>query len=118
MGNEWPIRSVMDLQNDEVLLVEDGNHGEYRPRKDEFGAIGTAFIRAADMANGRVLFESAQKVSDAAMSRIRKGLGRGGDVILSHKGTVGKLAFVPRDAPPLCMFTADYLLEVTQRRCS
>jgi type I restriction enzyme S subunit len=48
---------------------------------------------------GRVLFESAQKINDTAFARIRKGIGRGGDVLFSHKGTVGKLALVPLDAP-------------------
>ena len=79
-----PEFKVIDLQNDGLLLVEDGNHGEYRPRRDEFGDAGTSFIRAADMANGRVLFESAQKVNDVAMSRIRKGVGAGG------RGTGGR----------------------------
>lgn len=97
---KWPMRSVIELQDEGALLVEDGNHGEYRPRSDEFGQGEYAFIRAADMDGGRVLFESAQRINDKAVSRIRKGFGQGGDVLFSHKGTVGKLALVPLDAPP------------------
>ncbi|MCY3840428.1 MAG: restriction endonuclease subunit S [Gammaproteobacteria bacterium] len=82
------------------MLVADGNHGEYRPRSDEFGQGEYAFIRAADMDDGRVLFDSAQRINDQALARIRKGVGHGGDVLFSHKGTVGKLALVPLDAPP------------------
>jgi type I restriction enzyme, S subunit len=96
----WPLRSVIELQDEGALLVEDGNHGEYRPRSDEFGQGEYAFIRAADMDGGRVLFESAQRINEKAVSRIRKGFGQGGDVLFSHKGTVGKLALVPIDAPP------------------
>lgn len=96
----WPSYSVSELQAKGVLLVEDGNHGEYRPRRDEFGEGEYAFIRAADMDEGRVLFGSAQLINDTALTRIRKGVGRGGDVLFSHKGTVGKLALVPLDAPP------------------
>ncbi len=51
------------------------------------------------MDSGRVLFESAQRISENGRARIRKGIGEGGDVLLSHKGTVGKVAFVPLDAP-------------------
>ncbi len=91
---------VMDLQLAGCLLVEDGNHGEYRPRPDEFGSGNTAFIRAADMEGGRILFESAGKINDVALARISKGIGRGGDILFSHKGTVGKLAVAPLDAPP------------------
>ncbi len=92
--------TVSELQREGVLLVEDGNHGEYRPRQDEFVSVGIAFIRAADMENGRVLFDSASKINEIARQRITKGIGAPGDVLLSHKGTVGKVAFVPEDAPP------------------
>ena len=94
------MRSVSELQDEGILLVEDGNHGEYRPRSDEFGEGDYAFIRAADLDGGRVLFESAQRINYVAMKRIRKGIGQGGDVLFSHKGTVGKLAFAQLDSPP------------------
>ena len=100
MSSDWPRKSVVELQNAGVLLVEDGIHGEYRPRHEEFGSGRWAFIRAADIDDGRVLFDSAQKINDVAFRRIRKGIGKGGDVLFSHKGTVGKLALVPLDAPP------------------
>src|SRR5438552_13012028 len=100
MPNDWPRHSVIDLQRDGVLLVEDGNHGEDRPRREDFGQGDYAFIRAADMDDGRVIFESAERINQKALTRIRKGVGKGGDVLFSHKGTVGKLALVPLDAPP------------------
>lgn len=97
---DWSEAKVIDLQRAGSLLVEDGNHGEYRPRPDEFGSGDVAFIRAADLEAGRVLFESASRINAKARSRIIKGVGAGGDILLSHKGTVGKLAIVPLDAPP------------------
>jgi type I restriction enzyme, S subunit len=97
---EWPNFTVAELQAEGVLLVEDGNHGEYRPRPTEFVEGGTAFIRAADMADGRVLFSQAGGINDIALARVRKGIGKPGDILFSHKGTVGKLARVPLDAPP------------------
>jgi type I restriction enzyme S subunit len=100
MTNKGRTASVFDLQREGILLVEDGNHGEYRPRSDEFVEDGVAFIRAADMEYGRVLFESAAKINERARQRITKGIGAPGDVLLSHKGTVGKVAFVPSKAPP------------------
>src|SRR2546428_1268611 len=99
MANVWPTMTVEQLQQRRILLVEDGNHGEYRPRPDEFVSAGVAFIRAADMDSGRVLFESASKINACARQRITKGIGAPGDVLLSHKGTVGKVALVPDDAP-------------------
>lgn len=99
MSSEWPRLKVNELQARGSLLVEDGNHGEYRPRPDEFTNEGTSFIRAADMADGRVLFKSAECINDVARARVRKGIGRPGDVLLSHKGTVGKVALVESKCP-------------------
>lgn len=95
----WNLRPVSELQDAGVLLVEDGNHGEYRPRPSEFVEEGMSFIRAADMSSGTVDFLRASKISESARSRIRKGIGRDEDVLLSHKGTVGKVAFVPVGSP-------------------
>ncbi len=98
VGEEWP--TVEGLQSLGLLLVEDGNHGEYRPRPDEFSQRGVAFVRAADLSDGAVDFERCEHVNASAVARIRKGIGRPRDILLSHKGTVGKLARVPADAPP------------------
>ena len=91
---------VADLQSEGVLLVEDGNHGESRPRRHEFVDDGVAFVRAADMNGGGVDFSRTSHISGEARERIRKGIGMPGDVLLSHKGTVGKVSYVPIDAPP------------------
>jgi type I restriction enzyme, S subunit len=100
MAGEWRTRTVSELQREGVLLVEDGNHGEYRPRPDEFVETGVAFIRAADIDRGRVLFDLASRISDRARARITKGVGAPGDVLLTHKGTVGRVALVEGDSPP------------------
>ena len=97
-GDVW--QTVEELQASGRLLVEDGNHGEYRPRRDEFVESGVAFVRAADMRDGKVDFEKCEHIGSVALARIRKGIGRPGDILLSHKGTVGKLARVEVDAPP------------------
>jgi type I restriction enzyme S subunit len=94
------MQSVQELQAAGVLLVEDGNHGEYRPRPHEFVGTGTRFIRAADIDDSRVRFQNASCINETALARIRKGIGKPGDILFSHKGTVGKLAVVAADAPP------------------
>jgi type I restriction enzyme S subunit len=92
--------SVLRWQQAGVLLVEDGNHGENRPRPNEFGERGMAFIRAADMSDGQVLFETAQKINEVAQNRVRKGIGKPRDILISHKGTIGRVARVPDACPP------------------
>lgn len=96
----WRTATVAELQREGVLLVEDGNHGEYRPRSDEFVERGIAFIRAADMDAGQIRFDDCSHINARARQRITKGVGAPGDVLLSHKGTVGKIALASEDAPP------------------
>jgi type I restriction enzyme, S subunit len=100
MSSSWPARTVLDLQKAGILRVEDGNHGESRPRPAEFSASGVVFIRAADMVGSEVDFAGAERINDVAFARITKGIGQPLDIIFSHKGTVGKLALVPEGAPP------------------
>lgn len=95
---EWPMVTVSDLESEGVLLVQDGNHGEYRPRPHEFEAEGTPFIRATELSDGLVDFVGAGRINEVARQRVRKGVGAPGDVLFSHKGTVGKLARVPLEA--------------------
>ena len=97
---EAPRYTVRDLSDRGLIRVEDGNHGEYRPRKNEFVEHGVAFIRAADLGETGINFINASKINETAVSRITKGIGQSRDVILSHKGTVGKVAIAPEDAPP------------------
>ncbi|WP_158008537.1 restriction endonuclease subunit S [Vibrio cyclitrophicus] len=87
------------MEKKKLILVQDGNHGEYRPRKNEFDADGIAFIRAADFCNGTLDFTGAENINGVAFQRIRKGIGKDLDTILSTKGTVGKIAFVPENSP-------------------
>jgi type I restriction enzyme S subunit len=100
MWSSWPTSTVWDLQQAGVLRVEDGNHGESRPRPNEFVSDGTAFIRASDMVNDTIDFSHAERINGVALARITKGIGRPYDILFSHKGTVGKLAIAPADAPP------------------
>lgn len=98
MPPEWAVVTAAELEEQGVLLVQDGNHGENRPRPDEFEPTGTPFIRAADISGGRVDFEGAERINATARDRVRKGIGKPRDVLLSHKGTVGRVAMVSDDA--------------------
>jgi type I restriction enzyme S subunit len=100
MNSDWAVQSVGELEAAGILLVQDGNHGEYRPRHEEITRDGTPHIRAADISDAGIIdFTGAQRINDAALARIRKGVGASGDVLLTHKGTVGRVARVPDDAP-------------------
>jgi type I restriction enzyme, S subunit len=96
---EWQARTVAELQRDEIILVEDGNHGEYRPLKHEFVSEGVPFLRPPDLVGGSVDFSNTDRINDVAFARVRKGIGAPGDILLSHRATVGRMAKVPDDGP-------------------
>lgn len=48
-GERIEVATVSELSEREVIFVEDGNHGENRPRQDEFAATGIAFLRPPDL---------------------------------------------------------------------
>ena len=94
------ILPVIDLVRKNILFVEDGNHGQHRPRQNEFVAKGgIPFIRPPDLKDGRVDFENCGFINESGFARVRKGIGRPGDIILTHRATVGRMAITGSDAP-------------------
>ena len=91
----WDVKKVIDLTSSSVLRVEDGNHGEYRPRPNEFTETGEVYyVKSADLVDGKVNFDKCSKINETAFHRITKGIGAPGDIIISHKGTVGTFGFI------------------------
>ncbi|HEX8372179.1 MAG TPA: restriction endonuclease subunit S [Chthoniobacterales bacterium] len=98
-GSRLNVATVSELVERGAIFVEDGNHGENRPRQDEFAATGIAFLRPPDLKDGRVDFESCGRINEAGFRRVRKGIGKRGDIILTHRATVGRIAITDDDAP-------------------
>jgi Restriction endonuclease S subunits len=96
MNADWKEWTVGDLEAKGLLLIQHGNH---QPQKEEFTNNGVPFIQAADLAENVVNFESSKKLNEAAYQIIKKGRGQDLDTILSTKGNVVKIAFVPSGSP-------------------
>lgn len=98
LPESWALRTVGDLLVGGALVdVKDGNHGANHPKTREFTAEGTPFIMAAHIVDFSVKYDRAPKISGAALDRIRVGFAQSGDVILTHKGTVGRVAVNERE---------------------
>jgi type I restriction enzyme S subunit len=95
------IKTVSELVSASKIFVEDGNHGENRPRQDEFcdQGNGIPFLRPPDLKEGRVDFRNCDFINAQGFARVRKGIGKPGDVILTHRATVGRIAITGSDAP-------------------
>jgi type I restriction enzyme S subunit len=93
------IKVVSELVADSKIFVEDGNHGENRPRQDEFCGQGVPFLRPPDLKDGRVDFGNCDRINENGFKRVRKGIGKPGDIILTHRATVGRIAITDGSAP-------------------
>jgi type I restriction enzyme S subunit len=93
----WLRVSVGELLLRGALLdVKDGNHGSNHPKSAEFSDNGTPFLMASDIANGNVLWDGAALLPVTAQSRLRIGFSKAGDVLFTHKASIGKTALSDR----------------------
>ncbi len=76
----------------------------YRTRHDELGDKGFRIIRAADVSNGRITLGPPDFVRAQHAHAIGDKAARSGDVVLTTKGTVGRVALVT-DLGQACVYS-------------
>lgn len=97
-GNAWVEKSVGELVTEQTLAKPfDGNHGEIHPRKEDYTDSGVPFIMARDLQNGEVDTTHCTFISRKLADSLRVGFAKDGDVLISHKGTIGRSAIVSTD---------------------
>ena len=103
----WAIRTVQDLYDcNAVIDFADGNHGSFYPRASEFSDVGVLFVTAKDLDRGRVAWESCAHLSEDRAARLVKGWSEGGDILLTHNATVGRVARVEPDVTRFLLGTS------------
>jgi type I restriction enzyme S subunit len=103
----WAYTDVQSLYDLNVIVdYADGNHGALYPRSNEFSDEGVLFVTAKDLVQGRVAWSSCAKLSESRARQLPKGWARGGDVLLTHNATVGRVARVERDAGAFLLGTS------------
>lgn len=83
----------------------DGNHGEIHPKSADFVSEGVPFVMASDLKNGRVEYSDCAFITERQAESLRKGFAKNGDVLLTHKATIGETAIVAYDKHPYIMLT-------------
>lgn len=83
----------------------DGNHGEIHPKSADFVSEGVPFVMASDLKNGRVEYGQCAFITERQAESLRKGFAKNGDVLLTHKATIGETAIVAYDKHPYIMLT-------------
>jgi type I restriction enzyme, S subunit len=93
--NGWAAVSVGHLCQKRWLTIQDGNHGELHPKSSEFVENGIPFLMAKDVRPEGLNFSTSAKLPESRARALRIGFARSGDVLLTHKATVGQVGVVP-----------------------
>jgi type I restriction enzyme S subunit len=88
-----------------VLEIQDGNHGEIHPTADDYVEAGIPFIMANNINNGKVDTENSKFLPKDVTDKLRIGFAHMGDVLLTHKGTIGRSAIVENIKAEYIMLT-------------
>jgi type I restriction enzyme S subunit len=93
---EWDVKSVEQLLAEGIIAdVQDGNHGESHPKSRDFVSEGVPFIMASDISEGFINIEHTKKITYKQYLSLRIGFSKPGDILLSHKASIGFVAQVP-----------------------
>jgi type I restriction enzyme S subunit len=83
----------------------DGIHGEIHPKGDDFVESGVPFIMATDINDGAVDYVNCKFITSKQADNLRKGFAKQGDVLVTHKASIGRTAIVDYSAHPYIMLT-------------
>ncbi len=101
----WGVWSVRHLKSLEKLEIQDGNHGEIHPKSDDYVDTGIPFVMSNNLINGVVDYEKSNKLDRSLTDSLRIGFSIEGDVLLSHKGSIGKVSMVINPPTEYIMLT-------------
>ncbi|MEV7181485.1 restriction endonuclease subunit S [Kitasatospora sp. NPDC093679] len=88
--------TIAQLMQQGALSFGDG----YRTKKSEHGQPGLPILRVAEVHNGSIRPEFSDYVSDSYRGAMGAKVSQPGDIVLTTKGTVGRVAVIPDDSPP------------------
>ncbi|MBE0576860.1 MAG: restriction endonuclease subunit S [Desulfuromonadales bacterium] len=92
---DWTVTTVGQLVHDGVLEKPlDGNHGNIHPKSGDFVSFGIPFVMANNIRGGRVDLNSCSFIRKEQADSLQKGFSIPGDVLLTHKATIGNTAVV------------------------
>jgi len=92
----WRYVTIAELEKDGLIAeIQDGNHGERHPKSTDYVPTGIPFVMAKDIVGDRLDLENCSFIAKTQADSLRIGFARPGDVLLTHKATMGRVAIVP-----------------------
>lgn len=92
----WETPQIQELIERGVLEKnQDGNHGEKHPKSNDYVPSGVPFIMAKDLSDNILDLKNCNFLSPEQAKSLRIGFAKAGDVLITHKATMGRVAIVP-----------------------
>ncbi len=103
---DWRDGTVGQLIEDGIIEKPlDGNHGNIHPKSGDFVDYGIPFVMANNVHGGQVVLVNCSFIRKKQADSLKKGFSRSGDVLLTHKATIGNTAIVGEIPFPYVMLT-------------
>lgn len=110
----WTKLTVRDaVKEGYIARPLDGNHGAKHPKGDDYVPEGIPFIMAQDLKDKQVDFDNCHFITEKQASTLKKGWAKTGDVLLTNKGTIGRVAIVQESKYEDMLLTP----QITYYRC-
>lgn len=91
----WKKITVEQAINQKIIDKPlDGNHGGKHPKTSDYVPSGVPFIMANNLVDGSVDLINCAFISKKQADSLDKGFARDGDVLITHKGTIGRTAIL------------------------
>jgi len=91
----WKRITVQQAINEKIIDKPlDGNHGGKHPKTSDYVPTGVPFIMANNLVDGHVDLEHCAFISKKQADSLDKGFAKDGDVLITHKGTIGRTAIL------------------------
>lgn len=104
--SNWQCLSVRRLIQLRLLSIQDGNHGELHPKSSDYVEDGIPFLMANNVRPEGLDLEHCAKITESLARTLRIGFALPGDVLLTHKATIGQVGLVLEDLKtPFLMLT-------------
>lgn len=87
----WVVSKLKDLP----IEIIDGDRSAKYPKREEFQAEGIAFLNSTNISGNTLDLGEVHFISEEKFAQIRKGRIRGGDILMTTRGSIGKVAWVP-----------------------
>ncbi len=91
----WVVTTIRNLTRAGVVELQDGNHGELHPIAAEYVDEGIPFLMANNVRGGEIDLTDCKRITKERADKLRIGFAKSGDMLLTHKGTVGEVAIIP-----------------------